>query len=100
MAAPVAIAGAAGGALLSAYGNYESGVAGKAAANYQAQVAQLNQTIAEQNANYAKYAGEVEAQTEGMKSGLRLHKQERNKEPGDWMLARAPMLWCRRVSTT
>lgn len=67
MAAPVALAGAGGGALLSAFGNYEGGLATKAQQNYQAQVASLNQTIAEQNANYARYAGEQEAQTEGMK---------------------------------
>ena len=65
--APIAIAGAAGGALISAYGNYEAGQANKQQAQYQAGVASLNQTIAEQNAAYARYAGEVEAQTEGMK---------------------------------
>ena len=70
MAAPVAAVGigaAIAGSMVSAYGNYQQGQAGAAEYNYKAGVAKMNQQIATQNANYARYAGEVQAQQEGMK---------------------------------
>jgi hypothetical protein len=67
MAAPVALGMAAAGSIVSAYGNYEAGQAGAAQANYRSGVALMNQQIAQQNANYALYAGEVQAQQQGMK---------------------------------
>jgi hypothetical protein len=67
MAAPVALGMAAAGSIVSAYGNYEAGQAGAAQANYKSGVALMNQQIAQQNANYALYAGEVQAQQQGMK---------------------------------
>ena len=67
MAAPVALGMAAAGAMVNAYGNYQAGQASAAEYNYKAGVSAVNQQIAQQNANYARYAGEVEAQTQGMK---------------------------------
>jgi hypothetical protein len=71
MAAPVAAVGlgAAGlGSVLSAFGAFQGGQASAAEANYQAGVAKMNQDIATQNANYATYAGEVQAQQQGIKT--------------------------------
>jgi hypothetical protein len=64
MAAPMAAVGigsAIAGSLVSANGNYQQGQAGAAEATYKAGVASMNQQIAQQNANYALYAGEVQA---------------------------------------
>lgn len=61
--------GASGsGGLISAVGSIMSGNAQAAAYQYQAGVAQINKQIADQNADYARYAGEVEAQQGGMKT--------------------------------
>lgn len=54
------------GAAVSVGGAMESANAQAAQANYQAQVAANNQTIANQNAQYALKAGEAQAQTAGM----------------------------------
>lgn len=59
--------GAGVGAGLSAYGKYEEGEANAKMYEYKAAVAQINERIAKQNADYARYAGEVEAQSAGMK---------------------------------
>lgn len=55
------------GAGVSAYGAYQGGQAQKQMYDYKAAVAQVNQQIAKQNADYALHAGEVEAQQAGMK---------------------------------
>lgn len=73
MAFPAAIAGvglvaSAGGAITSAIGSVFQGQAQAAQYNYQAGVARVNQTLAQQDANYALAAGEVEAQQQGMKT--------------------------------
>ena len=75
MAAPMAAIGigsAIAGSMVSAYGNYQAGQASSAEATYKAGVASMNQQIAQQNANYARYAGEVQAQQEGMKVGAQI----------------------------
>jgi hypothetical protein len=75
MAAPVAAVGlgaAALGGVVSAFGNYQQGQASAAEATYQAGVAQMNQQIAQQNANYALYAGEVQAQQQGIKTAQQI----------------------------
>lgn len=56
------------GGAASAGGAFASGQASQAAANYRAQVAR-------NNAIYAQQKGEVEAQTQGMKTGAMLGKQ-------------------------
>lgn len=58
----------AAGAAVNAFGQYEGGQAQAAYYNYKAGVAQVNQKIAQQNADYARYAGEVQAQGAGMKT--------------------------------
>jgi hypothetical protein len=71
MAAPVAAVGigaAIAGSAVSAFGAYQQGQAGAAEYNYKAGIAAVNQQIAEQNANYATYAGEVQAQQQGIKT--------------------------------
>jgi hypothetical protein len=67
-AAPVALAAGVIGAGVSAYGTMEAGQAQAAAANYQAQVQRNNAIIAEQNAQYAEKAGQVQAGTQSLKS--------------------------------
>lgn len=59
---------AAGGAVLSAAGSYESGKAGKNAADYQAQVAANNAQIATQNETLAIESGEQTASNQSMKT--------------------------------
>lgn len=59
--------GAGIGAGIGAYGAWQSGQANKAANDYKAAVARANAQIAQQNADYARAAGEVEAQQAGMK---------------------------------
>jgi hypothetical protein len=65
---PVSLGIAAAGAGLSAYGKYESGQAGKAAAAYQAQVANYNAQTAKQNATWDMEAGEAATNAQGMKT--------------------------------
>lgn len=55
------------GAAVSAGGAIETGQANANAANYRAQVASNNAIIAKQNADYAIKAGEVSAETQGLK---------------------------------
>lgn len=55
------------GAATSAFGSVEQGQATANAANYQAQVAANNATIAGQNANYASEAGQAQAQAQSLK---------------------------------
>jgi hypothetical protein len=62
-----AIAGLAGGGM-SAAGAYGSSKAASANANYQAQVAANNATIARQNAGMDTQAGEIAATNQGMKT--------------------------------
>ena len=64
--AALAVAGA--GAATSAVGTITGGIAQKEQADYQAQVARNNQTIALQNANYASEAGAVQAENVGLKA--------------------------------
>jgi hypothetical protein len=70
MAAPAMAAigfGAAGiGAGVSAFGSIYGGAAQAGMYNYQAGIAKMNQQIAEENANYSLYAGEVQSQQKGM----------------------------------
>jgi hypothetical protein len=49
-------------------GSMQQASAASATAQYQSQVAKNNQTIADQNAAYARSVGQVEAQTQGMKT--------------------------------
>jgi hypothetical protein len=53
---------------VGAIGAIQQGNAAAASANYQAQVAKNNQTIAEQNATYSRQAGQAETEAEGMKT--------------------------------
>jgi hypothetical protein len=85
MAAPVAAVGigaAALGSAVSAFGNYQQGQASAAEATYKAGVAQMNQQIAQQNANYALYAGEVEAQQEGIKTSQQIATTKAEQSAG------------------
>jgi len=59
---------AVGGAGLTAFGKLESGNAASEAANYQAQVYQNNQTIANQNADWAEQAGSAKEAAQGMRT--------------------------------
>lgn len=52
----------------SLMGSMQQASASQAAANYQSQVARNNQIIAEQNASYARQVGQVETETQGMKT--------------------------------
>jgi hypothetical protein len=75
MAAPMALVGlgsAAAGGITSAFGAFAGGQSQAAFYNYQAGVAKTNATIAQQNANYAVYAGEVRAQQSGMKTAAEI----------------------------
>lgn len=63
-------ANAAGG-VLGAIGSEQSGEAQQGMYNYQAGVAQLNATIAKQNADYAINSGEQQAQSYGLQAGNR-----------------------------
>jgi hypothetical protein len=55
------------GGVISAVGTIASGIAQKNALDYQAQVANNNAIIAQQNANYAIEAGQSKAAQQGMK---------------------------------
>jgi hypothetical protein len=63
----IGLAATAGGAVVSGFGNWLGGKTTQQMDNYKAAIAQVNAQIAEQNANYARYSGEVQAQQEGMK---------------------------------
>lgn len=64
----VALGSSIAGGGVSALGSIMGGQSKAAAYQYQAGVAQINQQIAKQNADYAIAAGEVEAQEAGMKT--------------------------------
>jgi hypothetical protein len=71
MASPVALAGigtSAAGAGLGAFGSLFQGQAQSNMYKYQAGVAQVNATVAKQDAQYATAAGESEAATAGIKT--------------------------------
>ena len=59
------------GGILGAEGSIASGEAQQGMYNYQAGVAQLNATIAKQNADFAVNAGEEKAQQYGLEAGQR-----------------------------
>ena len=56
------------GGVTSAVGSVMGGYAKSSMYQYQAGVSRVNQQIAKQNADYARYTGEFEAQRSGMKS--------------------------------
>jgi hypothetical protein len=66
--APLALGGQLLGGVLSGFGAIEGGAAGKNAADYQAQVAQMNAGIAKQNASTEMAAGEQSANLSEMKT--------------------------------
>lgn len=88
MAAPVAIAaiglglGVAGG-INSAMGAAAEGQAKANMYQYQAGVAQMNKTVADQNRDYASAAGEVEAQQSGMKTRFEIGSQKAIQSAGN-----------------
>lgn len=61
-----------GGSIMGAVGSMQSGEAAGRMYDYRAAVAGINKQIAQQNADYARYAGEVEAQQAGMKARYRI----------------------------
>ena len=65
---PISLAGAA----ISAGGTLFSGISANRAAKYQAQVAKNNAIIANQNANYAIQAGQVEAERSSLRGASNL----------------------------
>ena len=60
------------GSLTTAFGNYEQGQAEGKMYDYQAGVARMNATIAEQNAQYVSDVGELQAGQFGYKAGQQL----------------------------
>src|ERR1700734_3029852 len=66
--AAVGIGATAAGGITGAIGSIFHGKAQSAMYNSQAGVAQVNSTLATQDANYALATGEVEAQQQGMKT--------------------------------
>ncbi len=68
VAAPVMIGMAVAGAGMKAVGTLTQGAAAQNAANYQAQVARNNATIARQQAEYSTAAGMTQAETASRKS--------------------------------
>lgn len=58
--------------IVGAIGSMQQAGAAQAQANYQAQVARNNETIARQNAQYATAAGEAQAQAQDFKSRAQL----------------------------
>jgi hypothetical protein len=62
----------AGGSLLSAGGSIASGFANKSMYDYQASIAQLNQQIDNQNAEFARQTGEQQSLQSGLRSGQQL----------------------------
>lgn len=65
--ATAALVAGVAGAATTAYGSYQAGNAASSAAAYQAQVAQNNAKIADQNAQYTIAAGQVKAATQSLK---------------------------------
>ena len=72
--AAAALAMAAVGTAVSAYGAIQQGQAAKASANYNAQIAENNRIIAEQNREYALRAGAAKAEQESLKGRVALGK--------------------------
>lgn len=66
--AAISIGSSVIGGGLAAYGAQQKGTAESNMYTYQSGVAQLNKQIADQNAQYATAAGEVSAQTAGMRT--------------------------------
>lgn len=62
----IAIGSTIAGGAVGAFGAHEEGAAKSSMYTYQAGVAQINQQIAKQNADYARAVGDVEAQESGM----------------------------------
>jgi hypothetical protein len=58
--------------VMGAVGSIQQGQAASRQAEYQAQVARNNQTIASQNANYASNVGETQAQAQDLKNRAQL----------------------------
>lgn len=56
------------GAGVKAYGSIQAGEAKNAQAQFQAGIAEHNRTLANQNADYSRKVGEVDAQTSGLKT--------------------------------
>ena len=66
--AVIGMASSVAGGIIGAQGAEYQGQAQANMYNYQAAVARLNQQIAQQNADYEKEVGEVQAQEQGMKT--------------------------------
>lgn len=66
--AVISLAATAIGTGVSFVGGVQTAAANKATAEYQAQVAKNNETIAKQNADYARQAGQAEVEQQGMKT--------------------------------
>jgi hypothetical protein len=66
--AVVGIGSSALGGAVSAFGNWFGGESQGAMYDYQAAIARMNQQVAQQNAAYARSAGEIEAMQYGMKA--------------------------------
>lgn len=64
------------GSLTQAFGNVFQGQAQAQAYQYQAGVAQMNQQISMQNANWASMAGEVTAQESGLKTRYEIGEEK------------------------
>ncbi len=70
--AEIGMGASALGGITGAIGSYESGQAGKAQAEYQAEVAAQNQKLAQQSAQMASASGEAQAEQAGLKSRANL----------------------------
>lgn len=64
----ISLASSVIGGGISFIGSMQTAQANASAANYQAQVARNNQIIAQQNADYARQAGQAQVEQEGMKT--------------------------------
>lgn len=62
------------GGLVSAYGQLKAGDASQKMYQYKAGLAQINQTLATQNADYTRKVGEVQAGESGMRSRFQMGK--------------------------
>lgn len=67
MMAGASMAASAGGGILSAFGGMEASRGKASMYRYQAGVAQINERLAREDADYTRHVGEVEAQRAGMK---------------------------------
>jgi hypothetical protein len=74
-AAVISLAGTALSAGVGAIGAAKTAEAQQASANYQAQVAANNQTVAEQNARYMSQAGQVNAQAQDIQTRATLGRE-------------------------